>query len=71
MRNFFSVGNTPIEMNLDTHKTTLVVGKNSYGKCAEYNTPIKVRDKETNKVYEIMIGDLYNTQKKQNGDRKS
>lgn len=34
MRNFFSVGNTPVEINLDTHKKTLVIGKNGASKSS-------------------------------------
>lgn len=34
MKNFFSVGNTPVEINLDTHKKTLVVGKNGASKSS-------------------------------------
>ena len=31
-RNFLSTGNTPIEINLREHPTTLVIGKNGSGK---------------------------------------
>lgn len=34
MKNFFSVGNTPIEINLNTHKKTLTVGVNGSGKSS-------------------------------------
>lgn len=34
MKNFFSVGNTPVEINLDTCKKTLVVGKNGASKSS-------------------------------------
>jgi|694.fasta_scaffold16067_18 DNA repair exonuclease SbcCD ATPase subunit len=34
MRNFFSVGNSPVEINLDTHKKTLVIGKNGASKSS-------------------------------------
>jgi DNA repair exonuclease SbcCD ATPase subunit len=34
MRNFFSVGNTPIEIDLNTHKKTLVIGKNGASKSS-------------------------------------
>lgn len=34
MKNFFSVGNYPVEINLNTHKKTLVVGKNGASKSS-------------------------------------
>lgn len=34
MKNFFSVGNVPIEINLNEHKKTLVVGKNGASKSS-------------------------------------
>nr|QMP83683.1 MAG: hypothetical protein [Caudoviricetes sp.] len=34
MRNFFSVGNTPIEIDLNSHKKTLVIGKNGASKSS-------------------------------------
>lgn len=34
MKNFFSVGNTPVEIKLDTHKKTLVIGKNGASKSS-------------------------------------
>ena len=34
VKNFFSVGNSPIQINLNTHKKTLVVGKNGSSKSA-------------------------------------
>ena len=34
MRNFFSVGNSPIEINLNSHKKTLSVGVNGSGKSS-------------------------------------
>jgi DNA repair exonuclease SbcCD ATPase subunit len=34
MQNFFSVGNSPVEINLDTHKKTLVIGKNGASKSS-------------------------------------
>lgn len=34
MRNFFSVGNTPIEIDLNTHRKTLVIGKNGASKSS-------------------------------------
>lgn len=71
MRNFFSVGNTPIEIDLNTHRKTLVIGKNGASKCVDINTLVKVRDKKTNEIYEITIGELYESQKKQNSSREN
>jgi len=34
MKNFFSVGNSPIEINLDSHRKTLVIGKNGASKSS-------------------------------------
>jgi len=34
MMNFFSVGNTPVEINLNSHKKTLVIGKNGASKSS-------------------------------------
>lgn len=34
MKNFFSVGNSPIEINLNSHKKTLVIGKNGASKSS-------------------------------------
>jgi len=71
MKNFFSVGNTPVEIKLNSHKKTLVIGKNGASKCVDINTLVKVRDKKTNEIYEITIGELYESQKKQNSGREN
>ena len=34
MQNFFSVGNVPVEINLNTHRKTLVIGKNGASKSS-------------------------------------
>ena len=34
MKNFFSVGNTPVEIKLNSHKKTLVIGKNGASKSS-------------------------------------
>ena len=35
-KNFFSTGNAFSEIQLDKHPTTLIIGKNSYGKSTAF-----------------------------------
>jgi len=42
-KNFFSVGNNTLRYDLDTHQNTILLGKNSAGKCCDKNTEIHVR----------------------------
>ena len=67
VQNFLSIGNTPIEIELDKHTTTLIVGKNGSGKCVEYSTMIDIRNKTTGEIKTISIGELYAQTKSQQG----
>lgn len=42
MRNFFSVGNMPVELNLNTGQVIGIIGKNGNGKCLDRYTQIQV-----------------------------
>lgn len=42
-KNFLSAGDTPIEIDLDSHRTTLIVGKNGNGKCLRWNTKVTIQ----------------------------
>ena len=43
------------------HKTLhCYIGGNNVGKCCEYSTIIKVRNKRTGEIKEISIGDFFN-----------
>jgi hypothetical protein len=75
LRNFMSTGNVTQSINLDRHDLTLVLGenleaggngsRNGCGKCVGTNTVVKVRDTLTGQIYEITIGDLYNSASEQ------
>lgn len=41
-KNFLSTGDTPTVIDLNTHSSTLVVGKNGSGKCLRGNTKVKI-----------------------------
>jgi hypothetical protein len=41
-KNFLSTGNVPNKIELNTHNTTLTVGKNSAGKCLDKLTNINI-----------------------------
>lgn len=50
-KNFLSTGNDFTEINLNAHKTTLLVGENGVGKCLRGSTEVEVlfEDIETEK----------------------
>lgn len=43
-KNFMSVGDTPIEIQLDSCDTTLIIGENGGGKCLRGNTAVKISE---------------------------
>lgn len=77
VKNFMSVGNVTQAVNFDQQDLTLVLGenldqggddsgsRNGTGKCVCINTIIKVRNTETDEIYETTIGDLYNASMEQ------
>jgi predicted ATP-binding protein involved in virulence len=65
-RNFLSSGDHFVEIDLDKHKTNILVGKNGNGKCFCLNSKIKLRNKTTGDILEITVGEFYELQKKQN-----
>ena len=68
-KNLLSTGNVPNRIDLNTHKTTLLIGSNGEGKCFSKNTPIRIQNKKTGEIIETTIGDFYG-QEKQNNRRK-
>lgn len=52
-RNFLSVGNVPVTIRLDSHKKTIISGKNGQGKCLDPLTQIKIEfaNPETEKAF--------------------
>jgi ABC-type branched-subunit amino acid transport system ATPase component len=66
-KNILSTGNVPIRINLNTHNTTLSLGKNGNGKCFCTNTPISIQNKKTGEIIETTIGELYAQEKQNNG----
>lgn len=56
-KNFLSTGNTPTEIILNAHPTTLIVGKNGSGKCLEKTTEIDIKfaDENIRKMFEKML----------------
>lgn len=56
-KNFESVGNHPITIQLNRNQTTLISGKNGSGKCVDKDTKIRVsfKDPEIKKLFEEMI----------------
>jgi hypothetical protein len=41
----------------------VIMGETNVGKCAHYNTNIKLKNKKTGEIMEISIGDFYNNMK--------
>lgn len=61
-KNFLSSGNSPIEFNLNKTKTTQLVGNSGSGKCLEFTSKIRLRDKKTGEIFTVSIGDFFNAQ---------
>lgn len=71
VKNFMSIGNVSQAINFDTSKLTLVLGenldlggddsgaRNGTGKCIGVNTIVKIRNSQTQEVFEITAGDFY------------
>lgn len=45
---------------LDPKTLTVYIGGTNVGKCADYQTVIKIRNKKTGEIRDIFIGDLFN-----------
>jgi len=61
--NFRSIGNTPVKINLNKDKTTLISGTNGAGKCVSSTTIVRIKNRKTGEIKEITIGDLYAQEK--------
>lgn len=59
IRNFMSIGDVPITIELNRSPTTALIAKNGAGKCVSLNTPIRVLNKKTGEIMEMSIGKLY------------
>ena len=46
-KNFLSVGENAVEINLDTGGKTLIVGKNGHGKCLRSSTAVDIKFKSS------------------------
>jgi ABC-type branched-subunit amino acid transport system ATPase component len=58
-KNFLATGDVPIVVDLNTHASTLIVGRNGAGKCVCINTPIRVRNRRTGEICTMTVGELY------------
>lgn len=59
IKNFLSYGNIPQEISLNGFKKTLINGGNGQGKCFCINTQVTLRNKLTNEVFTLTIGELF------------
>jgi hypothetical protein len=52
--NLMSVGAQPVEIDLNSHRASLIVGKNGSGKCLRKTTEIEIQfsDKETERKFQ-------------------
>lgn len=48
---------------LDPKTLMVYIGGTNVGKCADYQTVIKIKNKKTGEIREVMIGDLFNMSK--------
>lgn len=62
IKNFFSVGNMPIEIDFRLSPTTAVLGKNGEGKCLDRYTQIQIHinNPETEKKFLEFINERQN-----------
>ena len=67
-KNLLASGNYWTEIDLSGKNNTLIVGSNGSGKCLCINTPIRIKNSITGEIIETTIGELYETQKKQNSE---
>ena len=75
-KNFMSIGAVSQSINFDKNGLTLVLGdnldmggngaKNGVGKCLDENTFVKLRNTQTNEIFEITLGELYNAMRTKN-----
>lgn len=63
-KNLLSTGNHFTEIDFQKHHTNLLIGANGVGKCVNFDTKIKLRNKKTGEIIEMTIGDFYESQKK-------
>ena len=56
-KNLLSVGNQFIEIDLNSHKTTLITGANGQGKCVRGSTEVDIdfKDKETEEKFKKIL----------------
>jgi hypothetical protein len=76
LKNFLSIGAATQAVNFDRNDLTLVLGenldlgggnsRNGVGKCVGINTVVRVRNKATNEVREVTVGELYAMYKRTN-----
>jgi hypothetical protein len=65
-KNFFSIGNNPIEIILNKSPTTLVAGSNGSGKCLHHSTKIEIciNNSEINQKFLEYLNDKDNDKEK-------
>lgn len=61
-KNILSTGNQFNSISLNDFKTNLIIGKNGEGKCLFLGTPIRVRNKITNEILDITVGEFFKLQ---------
>ena len=69
-KNFMSIGAIPQSIDFSKNGLTLVLGenidlggngsRNGVGKCLSENSVVKLRNSQTNEIFEITLGELYN-----------
>lgn len=62
-KNILSVGNQFIEVDLNSHRTTMLRGTNGQGKCLSENTKIRLKNKKTGEIIETSICDFFDNLK--------
>lgn len=71
LKNFMSFGNDETVIDLSQKGIVYVVGKNldtnsanGVGKCVSINTLVRIRNKNTQEIMEITVGELFELAKK-------
>jgi hypothetical protein len=56
-KNFLSVGNAPVEIDLQSHPMTLIIGHNGKGKCLKRATEVDIRinNPDTEKLFQDFL----------------
>lgn len=67
-KNILSTGNQFNSISLNDFKTNLIIGKNGEGKCLFSTTPIRVRNKITNEILDITVGEFFKLQEGNSGN---